>query len=142
MENREKLIKAIESLNERYKIGEIEDFCDNGDDLVVEIRINHILFYFTFSNGFCEDFDFCIKERINIQAIKNVQALILDELSSIDIGFLFADMYEPYSSSTLLFDIIDDLKKLENHLNHLTNMINHDLRFYDENEKLIKELSK
>ena len=69
MENREKLIKAIESLNERYKIGEIEDFCDNGDDLVAEIRINQILFSFTFSSGFCEDFDFCIKERINIQAM-------------------------------------------------------------------------
>lgn len=141
MENREKLIKAIESLNERYKIGEIEDFCDNGDDLVAEIRINQILFSFTFSNGFFEDFDLCIKERNYIQSIKNIQALILIELSSVDIGFLFGDMYKPYSSSTLLFEMVDNLKELEKHLNYLTNMINHDLKSYDENEKLIKELS-
>ena len=141
MENREKLIKAIESLNERYKIGEIEDFCDNGDDLVAEIRINQILFSFTFSNGFCEDFDLCIKERNYIQSIKNIQALILVELSSVDIGFLFGDMYKPYSSSTLLFETVDNLRKLEKHLNYLINMINHDLKSYDENEKLMKELS-
>lgn len=141
MENREKLIKAIESLNERYKIGEIEDFCDNGDDLVAEIRINQILFSFTFLNGFCEGFDLCIKERNYIQSIKNIQALILVELSSVDIGFLFGDMYKPYSSSTLLFETVDNLRKLKKHLNYLINMINHDLKSYDENEKLMKELS-
>lgn len=63
------------------------------------------------------------------------------ELSSIDIGFLFGDMYKPYSSSTLLFETVDNLKELEKHLNHLTNIINHDLKSYDKNEKLMKELS-
>ena len=63
------------------------------------------------------------------------------ELSSVDIGFLFGDMYKPYSSSTLLFETVDNLRKLENNLNHLTNIINHDLRSYDENKKLMKELN-
>ena len=65
------LIKIIESLNARYKIGEIESIkTDDCNDLIIEIRICDSLFSFTALRYICKEVDDLVADGEYTQSIK------------------------------------------------------------------------
>lgn len=135
------LIRIIESLNDRYKIGEIESIkTDNCSDLIIEIRICDILFSFTALRHFCKEVEDLVISGEYTQSIKNVQSFLLNCLNGINIGYTFADLYQPYSPVENIYEIIDKMNKLENTLRDVTEKIRLELTAYDKNENLAQEL--
>lgn len=135
------LIRIIESLNDRYKIGEIESIkTDNCSDLIIEIRICDILFSFTALRHFCKEVEDLVISGEYTQSIKNVQSFLLNCLNGINIGYTFADLYQPYSPVENIYEIIDKMNKLENTLKDITEKIRLELTVYDKNENLAQEL--
>ena len=74
------------------------------------------------------------------QSIKNVQSFLLNCLNSINIGYTFADLYQPYSPVENIYEIINKMNKLENTLRDVTEKIRLELTVYDKNENLAQEL--
>lgn len=135
------LIKIIESLNARYKIGEIESIkTDDCNDLIIEIKICDILFSFTALRHICKEVDDLVADGEYTQAIKNIQSFLLNCLKSINLSYVFADIYEPYSSKQDIYEIIDQISKLEKKLISVTEKIDLELMVYDKNENLAEEL--
>lgn len=135
------LITIIESLNDRYKIGEIESIrTDDCGDLIIEIKICDILFSFTTLIHFCKEVEDLVISGEYTQSIKNVQSFLLNCLNSINIGYTFADLYQPYSPVENIYEIIDKMNKLENTLRDVTEKIRLELTVYDKNENLTQEL--
>lgn len=135
------LIRIIESLNDRYKIGEIESITtDECSDLIIEIRICNILFSFTTLRHICKEVEDLVEDGEYTQSIKNVQSFLLNCLNSINIGYAFADLYQPYSPVENIYEIIDKMNKLEATLRDVTEKIRLELTVYDKNENLAQEL--
>lgn len=135
------LIRIIESLNDRYKMGEIESITtDDCSDLIIEIRICDILFSFTALRHICKEVEDLVADGEYTQAIKNVQSFLLSCLRSIKLSHVFDDIYEPYSSKQDIYEVIDQISKLEKKLISVTEKIDLELMVYDKNENLAEEL--
>lgn len=135
------LIKIIESLNDRYKIGEIESLTtDDCDDLIIEIRICDILSSFTALRHFCKEVEDLVADGEYTQAIKNVQSFLLNCLAGVNIGYCFAELYQPYSQVENIYEIVDKMNMLQNTLGDVTEKIRLELTVYDKNENLAQEL--
>lgn len=135
------LIKIIESLNARYEIGEIESITtDECSDLIIEIRICDILFSFTALRHICKEVEDLVEDGEYTQSIKNVQSFLLSCLRSIKLSHVFADIYEPYSPKQDIYEVIDQISKLEKKLISVTEKIDLELTVFDKNENLAGEL--
>lgn len=135
------LIRIIESLNNRYKMGEIESIkTDDCSDLIIEIRICDILFSLTALRYICKEVEDLVANSEYTQAIKNVQSFLLSCLRSIKLSHVFADIYEPYSSKQDIYEVIDQISKLEKKLISVTEKIDLELTVFDKNKNLAGKL--
>lgn len=118
--NYKKIMEIFESINKKYKIGEIEDSqIDLTGDFYIKIRINSFLLELFMTKKKYDSINKDINDGNEKAAYDKISNFITECLADIDIKYLFDSWYDPYDEEASPFELVDMLRTLEHKTNNI-----------------------
>ena len=122
--NYEKIMEIFTSINEEYKMGEVQDLqIEPTGDFYIKIKINSFLFELLITKKLYNYISEDINNKNEKDAYNKISNFIVGCLTDIDIEYLFDSWYNPNDEKQSPFELVDMLRALEHKTNHIINDI-------------------